>query len=130
MFQNKKNNVTKGRLGEELALQMLVKKGFKVLDQNWRHGRAEIDLIFEYQGLIVFVEVKLRHPDALVEPHMAVNKAKQKQIIKAADAWMKEKSSESDSYPTECRFDIVTILFEPGHEAQIDHIENAFYAFM
>jgi putative endonuclease len=125
LFQNKKNNITKGRLGEELAMQFLVKKGFNFLDRNWRHGRSEIDLIFENQHFIVFVEVKLRHPDALVEPHMAVNKAKQKLIIKAADAWMKEKGGEA-----ECRFDIVTILFEPGRKAQIDHIENAFYAFM
>lgn len=125
MFQNRKNNVTKGRMGEELAQKHLQGKGYKLLDQNWFYGKSELDLVFDYQGLVVFVEVKLRHPSTLVEPHMVVNRKKQKQIMKAADAWMKEKGGDR-----ECRFDIVAILFEPGKPAQIDHIESAFYAFM
>jgi len=125
LFQNKKNNVTKGRLGEELALKYLVKKGYTLLAQNWFYGKIEIDLIFENQGFIVFVEVKLRHPDTLVEPHLAVNKAKQRKIVKAADAWLKERDETAET-----RFDVVAILLEPGQPAQIDHFEGAFYAYM
>lgn len=125
MFQNKKNNSTKGQAGEELALQYLVKKGYKLLDRNWRYGRNEIDLVFDYHGVVVFVEVKLRHPDTLVEAHMTVNKTKQRAIVKTADAWLKEHETEA-----ECRFDIVAILFVPGREPEINHLEHAFYAFM
>lgn len=125
MFQNKKNNVTKGRLGEELALRYLVERGYTLLARNWYHGKIELDLIFENQGVIVFVEVKLRHPDTLVEPHLVVNKAKQRKMVKAADAWLKERDQTAES-----RFDIVAILLEPGQPPQIDHIPGAFYAFM
>ena len=47
-----------GRLGEDIACQFLVSRGFKVLDRNYRKPWGEIDIIAEYQGVVRFVEVK------------------------------------------------------------------------
>lgn len=123
MFQSKKNNKTKGTLGEQIATTHLVKKGHCILANNWRFGRNEIDIISEYQRFIVFTEVKLRTPDTLVEPQLAVNRKKQKTIIKAADAWLKEHEIEQ-----EARFDIITVITDTGKKPVIEHYEDAYYA--
>lgn len=125
LFQSKKNNKTKGGLGEELAYYMLVKKGYAILERNWYYGKLELDIICEYQGFIVFVEVKLRSKDYLIEPAQAVNIKKQKSIIKAADGYLRAKEIDK-----EARFDIIAITFEDGKKPDINHIEDAFYAFM
>jgi putative endonuclease len=125
LFQNRKNNKTKGNTGEELACKLLVSKGYNVLARNWRYGKLEIDIITEYQNFVVFTEVKLRSTDYFMEPQQAVNIKKQKSIIKAADAFLTEKEIHK-----EARFDIIAITFEEGKAPQIEHFEEAFYPFM
>lgn len=125
LFQNKKNNRAKGGIGEEIARKLLVSKGYTIIEQNWYYGKVEIDIICEFQGFMVFVEVKLRSADYLVEPQMAVNVKKQKSIIKAADGYLREKEIDKES-----RFDIVAITLEEGKQPIIEHFEDAFYAFM
>lgn len=125
LFQSKKNNKTKGGIGEELASKLLVSKGYTILEKNWYYGKLEVDIICEYQGLMVFVEVKLRSTDYFMEPQQAVNIKKQKSIIKAADGYLREKEINLES-----RFDIIAITFVEGTKPQIDHFEDAFYSFM
>jgi len=47
-----------GKLGEQLAKELLLTKGYLLLAENWRHPVGEIDLIFRDQATIVFVEVR------------------------------------------------------------------------
>ena len=49
-----------GIIGEAEAAKMLEKKGFKVVEHNWRMGHLEIDLIAESKKEVVFAEVKAR----------------------------------------------------------------------
>ena len=49
-----------GQEGEQLARTYLERKGYRIIVSNWRHGRAEIDLITTYDNILVFVEVKTR----------------------------------------------------------------------
>lgn len=49
-----------GRLGEDEALFYLTLKGYHLLDRNWRFEHYEIDIVAEWHGEIVFVEVKTR----------------------------------------------------------------------
>jgi len=49
-----------GIKGETIAKAYLSEKGYEIMDENWCHGKAEIDLIAYYQRRIVFVEVKTR----------------------------------------------------------------------
>jgi putative endonuclease len=57
-----------GREGESIAKQYLEGKGYEVLDENWTHGKAEIDLIVYKDGIMVFVEVKARTSVAFGQP--------------------------------------------------------------
>src|SRR3990167_10557715 len=46
--------------GEELAVQFLKEKGYKIIDRNFRKGYGEIDIIAIQGRTLVFVEVKTR----------------------------------------------------------------------
>lgn len=54
------DNKKLGNWGEKLAENYLTKKGYCLLDRNYRSGRTEIDLIFQTKNIFVFVEVKTR----------------------------------------------------------------------
>jgi putative endonuclease len=49
-----------GSWGEEFAVQVLRRKGYVVLDRNWRTPLGEIDIVCRKSGTLVFVEVKTR----------------------------------------------------------------------
>lgn len=52
-----------GREGEDEALLYLTQKGYTLLARNWRIGHLEIDIVAEWFGEIVFVEVKTRRDE-------------------------------------------------------------------
>lgn len=47
-----------GALGEELVVKFLMKRGYKILDRNYRRPWGELDVIAERKSKIHFVEVK------------------------------------------------------------------------
>ena len=113
-------NRAKGIVGENEADVFLQSKGFKIIEKNWSMGKLEVDLIGTIGKYIVFVEVKKRHSKAFREPWEAVNRKKQRNIILAANIYLKK--SHSDLEP---RFDIVSIV-QDGQKIEIEHIEQAF----
>ena len=97
-----------GIIGEAEAAKMLEKKGFKVLERNWRMGHLEVDLIAENKKEIVFVEVKAR--TCILNnkmPEENVDETKMKRVIAAANAYLKY--HKIDKLP---RFDVVGILVD------------------
>lgn len=111
-----------GRLGEQLARDFLIAKGYQILEQNWVCGHKEIDLIAMDGKELVIVEVKTRRVTFLVEPEETVDKYKQRYLI-----WSAESYIERNNLDVEVRFDIVAIVVDKNNEHRIDHIENAFY---
>ena len=67
-MHNKTENKIKGAKGEDEAVDILVKKGYKILERNWVSGKLEIDIIATTGKYVVFVEVKTRHSNAYAEP--------------------------------------------------------------
>ena len=110
-----------GKLGEQLAAEHLRKKGYAIITQNFVSGKAEVDIIAGKDDKIIFVEVKTRESAYLSDPSLMVPMKKQKQIIKAADAYLKEFGD--DAKP---RFDIIAIVTNSDY-TKINHIEDAFY---
>ena len=55
-----------GRLGEQLAHDFLIAKGYQILEQNWSCGHKEIDIIAMDGKELVIVEVKTRRVQCLV----------------------------------------------------------------
>ena len=112
-----------GKRGEELAADFLQKKGYRIIDKNWKSGYQEIDIIACMGNIVAFIEVKTRTSDIYFRPDQAVNYNKQRNIIKAANHYYKSHRLTSD-----IRFDIISILFLDDDKYQIEHIENAFSA--
>ncbi len=57
-----------GRLGEALARNFLIEKGYKLLAKNYRLGHFEVDLIFEHGRNLIAVEVKTRKDKRSIAP--------------------------------------------------------------
>ena len=111
------------RTGETLAAQYLEKRGYQLLEQNYRSRFGEIDLIAKQGKRIVFVEVKTRRTLRFGVPQAAVTPAKQKQISKLALSYLQT----HNLLDAPCRFDVVAIfLSSKSTPARLKHIENAF----
>lgn len=113
-----------GNLAENLAADFLTQKNYKILVRNFRYQRAEVDIIAEFEDLIVVVEVKARSYNSLIEPQEAVTKKKIKSILLCSDFFMTENSIDK-----EVRFDIITVVPDESGKLVIEHIEDAFQSF-
>ncbi|MBT8196383.1 MAG: YraN family protein [Bacteroidia bacterium] len=112
-----------GIKGEKLALQFLLENNYKVLEQNWRYKRAEVDIIAKKDNWIIIVEVKTRSTELFAEPGDSITNNKMKMLTNAAQAYILEHDLEN-----EVRFDVIYII-SSGSSTKINHIENAFYPF-
>lgn len=110
-----------GKSGEQLAREYLRKKGYKILEHNYRTRYGEIDIIAQQDSSIVFIEVRTKRTPKFGPPQLSITKFKRNQITKSALAYIKENAISDQS----CRFDVVAITFESSG-TKIDHIENAF----
>lgn len=79
-----------GRKAETAATLYLEMRGFKILEQNWRRPRFEIDIVARKADEIHFIEVKYRAKDDQGSGFGAITTAKLKQMQRAAWAWVDE----------------------------------------
>jgi putative endonuclease len=99
-----------GRLGEDIACELLTGMGHTILERNYRSGHLEIDIISLDAAGIHFVEVKTRRDSIQAPPQYNVDRAKQGRITKAALGFLhSRKGLPLSSY--ECHFDIVAVTF-------------------
>lgn len=110
-----------GKEAENAAANFLLNNGYQIITRNFRHQKAEIDIIAKKDNLLCIVEVKARSTDAFLEPQEAVNKKKIKMIVAATDAYIEETNETS-----EVRFDIIAVMPNKSGGFIINHIENAF----
>ena len=116
----KKSEITTtelGRFGEKAAADYLKKKGYRILEKNFRAGKNEIDIIASRKKEIVFVEVKTRIGDKFGTPREAVTKTKQQRYYKIAECYWLKTGEEPNA-----RFDVIEV-YEDGH---IEQYKNAF----
>ena len=73
-----------GLYGEDLATSLLLQKGYRILERNWRCGHLEVDIIAENDEYLVIVEVKTRKSSAFGSPEFFVDMQKQRHLIRAA----------------------------------------------
>jgi putative endonuclease len=110
-----------GHRGEDVAADLLIKKGYTILHRNWKSGKRELDIVAENKDFIVFVEVKTRTDDYQMHPRHAVTSEKQRSIIFAAEGYIQRYNINKES-----RFDIISVISD-GKSNEVEHIENAFY---
>ena len=109
-----------GKEGESQAAEFLQKKGFAIVERNYRHKHAEIDLIVKKGDFIVFVEVKTRTYSFYGEPEAFVDSRKAATILRAAEQYTYD-----NKYEGNIRFDIVSV--KTGSKPEVVHFEDAFY---
>lgn len=115
------NSKRAGDLGERLALNYLVHRGYELVERNYRRRGGEIDLILRRGKTLVFVEVKLRRGSEFGSPLEAVTPRKQATIRALAEQYLSEVEADLE----EARFDVVGIILGGG-PARIEHIKDAF----
>lgn len=114
-------SIETGKEGEKIAAVYLKKKGYRIIEQNYRCPIGEIDIVARDKNELVFVEVKTRKSVSLGYPEQAVGFKKQKKISNLAMWYLLEKKL----IESRARFDIVAILMLPsGNEVRL--IPNAF----
>jgi len=112
-----------GRWGEEQAANYLINKGYTILARNYRHQKAEIDLIAQSGNWVVAVEVKTRTGKQVELPFHAITKTKQRLLIKAINFYVR-----SWPNPVEVRMDAISVV-QHQQEVVIHHLQDAFPAF-
>ena len=110
-----------GKAGEDTATQYLRKKGYKIIERNWRLGNLETDIIASKDNTIVFVEVKTRSANSYYAPEDAVDYTRKRRLSIGAQAYIRY-----NKIDLPCRFDIIAITLQPDGTQQINHIEDAF----
>ena len=116
-----------GAKGEEIAVRYLKRRGYRILERNYRIRLGEIDIIAKQGGDLVFIEVKTRSDSLFGSPLESVTLAKQKQLSKVALEYV----SKHDCHNRPSRFDVVGVQFEDLRyskfkDARIELVQNAF----
>ena len=113
-----------GKWGEERAADYLQRKGYRIVARNWKSGHRDIDIIAmdgdEYDGTVVFVEVKTRRNRVFAEPEEAVDWHKRRSLQGAINHYVKYYRVNHH-----IRFDIVTVVGTPDDaKPEIDHLKD------
>jgi putative endonuclease len=105
-----------GRGGEDIACQFLTRRGYKVVDRNYRRKWGEIDIIAIKGDTVRFIEVKavsreISKIDGSREmdyrPEELVHHSKLRKIARAASLYMQEKGDER-----EYQIDVVGVIMD------------------
>lgn len=105
-----------GSNAEQRAVALLVRKGYRIVDRNYRTKLGELDIVARHEDTLVFVEVRSRRDATYGSAMEAVGWRKQRKVTRVAMqylAWRKPRFSA-------CRFDVVAIT-----GGELVHIEDA-----
>lgn len=112
-----------GAIGEEAARKFLKKRGYKILETNFRCPLGEIDIVARHKKELVFVEVRSRTGGELGAPEESITSKKKRKLRKLADFYLKTKTSKP---PDGWRIDVVAVRLSPkGEVLDLKLIESA-----
>jgi putative endonuclease len=113
----------RGRAGEKAAERELKKRRMVLLERNLRVAGAEIDLVALDGRTFVFVEVKARSASSRTKPEEAVDRAKRRNVVRGARAFLKGKGLLSEPR----RYDVAAVELDArGKPVAVRWTEGAF----
>jgi putative endonuclease len=117
---------TLGRLGEQLAAEHLERRGFQIVDRNFRTRWGELDIVAFDGRTLAFCEVKTRRAGAAaITPFDSLHARKRRQVRKIARGWLAARGR--DRFAVALRFDAIGVTLDrSGHLVSLDHLEGAF----
>lgn len=111
-----------GQIGEKAAIDFLIRKGYQIVEQNFRNKLGEIDII-AYDGCVMcFIEVKTRNSDVFGSPFESVTYPKQRKIGQVAQSYLKLRGHNE----VRARFDVVAVYVDGKQCRSVELIKNAF----
>ena len=114
-----------GKKGEELVSKHYQKLGYKILDSNYIFPRGkqigEIDLVCQKNREIVFVEVKTRTSTRFGTPFEAVDRNKQRKLIKTCKLYLQIHPQYHDF---DCRIDVAAVDIDPVRGGASNGVDN------
>ncbi|MBS1149665.1 MAG: Endonuclease [Myxococcaceae bacterium] len=113
-----------GDRGEGLAVALLERAGYEILERNVSCRYGEIDIIAVKDTVHCFVEVRSRATDVWGVPAESVIFAKQRKVVKASIWWL-QRQRLLERVPV--RFDVVSVVGR-GPDARVEHLPGAFDA--
>lgn len=111
-----------GKSGEDVAVEYLKKKRYKIVNKGFRFLRGEIDIIAYDGDTLVFIEVKTRKSPRFTQPEESVTPAKRKQLRRVAQGYLLLEHIQD----VECRFDVLSLTFDELEGYTVNHITDAF----
>lgn len=113
-----------GFKGENLASNFLRKKGYEIIERNFRIKGGEIDIIAKDGDTLVFIEVKARSSMEFGSPLEAITSWKLRSIIKTAQFY----KLKNPKLPEAMRIDAVAISLDEYNEVNtIELVKNIGY---
>lgn len=118
-----KHNLIIGSLGENIAKDYLEKKGYRIIDQNYRTRYSEIDLIAIYRQVLIFVEVRAKTGECFGSPEETLSKKKINKISRNCLAYLHQNGWKKDY-----RIDAVCVVFSKGKKLErISHYKDIIF---
>lgn len=111
-----------GNLGEKLAQDFIKKRGYRILETNYRCPEGEIDIVARHKDSLVFIEVRTKTSREFGSPEESITSAKREKIRASAAHYQQT----HDNLPSLWRIDVVAIeLNQNGKPSRIELLENA-----
>jgi len=111
-----------GKAGEQMAVEWLEQRGFRLISRNWKSGRFELDIVASRGEVLQFIEVKSRNDDQFGKPEDWVNRKKGNHLLTAGEAFQ-------NKYPewVQIQYDILSILLTPDGKKDFFFIEDVYW---
>jgi putative endonuclease len=113
--------IATGSLGERAAADWYARRGYDVVERNWRCALGELDLVVERRDILVICEVKTRRGAAFGGGYAAVHARKQAKLRTLAEAYVLA----SHRRPTAIRIDVASVALRADGSAALEVFEDA-----
>ncbi|MFC1941334.1 YraN family protein [Chloroflexota bacterium] len=111
-----------GILGEKLAQHFLKKRGYRILETNYRCPQGEIDIVAKHKDSLAFIEVRTKKSLQFGSPEESITPVKKERMRATALHYQQTHSN----LPPLWRIDVVAIELNQKEElSRIELIENA-----
>ncbi len=111
-----------GILGEKLARDFLKKRGYRILETNYRCPEGEIDIVARHKDSLVFIEVRTKSGLEFGSPEESITATKMEKLRAVAAHYQQT----HDNLPALWRIDVVAIELDRNNRPlRIELIENA-----
>lgn len=121
MAEIRASNQATGAIGELVAAQHLTRRGWRILERNWRCPAGELDIVaLDPTGVLVFVEVKCRRGLGYGDPLESITRAKQAKLRQLAAEWVQVHPPHRGGR----RIDAIAVLLSSDSLPSVRHVSG------